>query len=189
MSGAIMKTRRFRLQQRTRKQARGAALVEFAIVLVPLIVLVMGVAEFGHAIWQYEALTKSTRDAARYLSTYLPTDPTYATATAAAKCLVVYGNTTCPSSGTPLVSGLTSSMVVICDASSSTGCTDSTDPTAFSNVPTYDTNNGASGGTQSGSINLVEVKIKGFPYSPIEPYFKLSTFNFDNIFTVMRQVS
>ena len=180
-----MKTRRF--QQRTRKYTRGAALVEFAIVLVPLIVLVMGVAEFGHAIWQYEALTKSTRDAARYLSTYLPTDPTYPTA--AAQCLVVYGSTTCPSAGTPLVSGLTTSMVIICDASSSTGCTDSTDPATFSNVPTYDTNNGAAGGTQSGSINIVEVKIKGFPYSPIEPFFNLSTFHFDNIFTVMRQVS
>ena len=184
-----MKTRRFRFQHRTRKHTRGAALVEFAIVLVPLIVLVMGVAEFGHAIWQYEALTKSTRNAARYLSTYLPTDPAYPAAAAAAQCLVVYGSTTCPSGGAPLVSGLTTSMVIVCDASTSTGCTDSTDPTAFSNVPTYDTNNGVSGGTQSGSINIVEVKIKGFPYSPIEPFFKLSTFNFDNIFTVMRQVS
>lgn len=180
-----MKTRnRYR---RTRKQARGAALVEFAIVLIPLVVLVMGVAEFGHAIWQYEALTKGTRDAARYLSTYLPTDPAYPTA--AAQCLVVYGSTSCPTQGTALVSGLTTSMVIICDAGNSSGCTDSTDPTAFSNVPTYDTDNGASGGTQSGSMNIVEVKIKGFPYSPIEPFLNFSTFNFGNIFTVMRQVS
>lgn len=172
---------------RTRKQARGAAIVEFAIVLIPLIVLVMGVAEFGHAIWQYEALTKGTRDAARYLSTYLPTDPAYPVASA--QCLVVYGNTSCPTNGTPLVSGLTTSMVIVCDAGSSTGCTDSADPASFSNVPTYDANNGASGGTQSGSINIVEVKIKGFPYSPIEPFLSISTFNFGNIFTVMRQVS
>ncbi|MFP3534488.1 pilus assembly protein, partial [Burkholderia sp. SIMBA_042] len=53
---------------------RGSAAVEFAIVLIPLGTLVAGVAEFGHAIDQYEALTKATRDAARYLSTYLPTD-------------------------------------------------------------------------------------------------------------------
>jgi Flp pilus assembly protein TadG len=183
MSEAAMKARQFK--QRSRKRTRGAAMVEFAIVLIPLIVLAMGVAEFGHAIWQYDALTKGTRDAARYLSTYLPTDPTYPIAEA--KCLVVYGSTTC--GGTPLVSGLTTAMVTICDASSSAGCTDSTDPTAFSNVPTYDTNNGAAGGVQSGSISLVEVKIAGFPYTPIEPYFKLGTFNFDNIFTVMRQVS
>jgi len=171
---------------KTRRQARGAAMVEFAIVLIPLIVLVMGVAEFGHAIWQYEALTKGTRDAARYLSTFLPSDPAYPTA--AAQCLVVYGSTTCPTNGTPLVSGLTTSMVIICDAGSSAGCTDSTDPAAFANVPTFDTNNGAAGGTQSGSMNIVEVKIKGFPYSPIEPFLALSTFNFGNIFTVMRQV-
>ncbi|PTB20240.1 pilus assembly protein TadG [Trinickia symbiotica] len=174
---------------RRRDRARGAAMVEFAIFLVPLIMLAMGVAEFGRAIWQYEALTKSTRDAARYLSTYLPNDPAYPVASA--KCLVVYGSTSCPSGqATPLVSGLTTSMVVICDAVNSAGCQDSTDPAQFSNVPTYDTTNGASGGTQSGSINLVEVKVEGFPYTQIEPFFKLPTpFNFNNILTVMRQVS
>ncbi len=188
-----MSTRHFKHPRRPgllrRERTRGVAMVEFAIVLVPLIMLAMGVAEFGRAIWQYEALTKSTRDAARYLSTYLPNDPAYPVASA--KCLVVYGSTSCPSgTGTPLVDGLTTSMVVICDAVNSAGCQDSTDPTQFSNVPTYDTTNNASGGTQSGSINLVEVKVEGFPYTPIEPFFKLPTpFNFNNILTVMRQVS
>ena len=178
-----MKIRHSRL-----KRTRGAAAVEFAIVLIPLITLAMGVAEFGRAIWQYEALTKSTRDAARYLSTYLPSDSAYPVGQA--KCLVVYGSTSCPSGqATPLVSGLTTSMVIVCDAVSSTSCQDSTDPAQFSNVPTYDTNNGAASGTQSGSINIVEVKIKGFSYTPIEPFFNLQTFNFNNILTVMRQVS
>ncbi|RKP43894.1 TadE/TadG family type IV pilus assembly protein [Trinickia fusca] len=163
---------------------RGAAAVEFAIVLIPLLVLVTGVAEFGHAIAQYEALTKSTRDAARYLSTYLPSDPSYPLAQA--QCLATYGNTAC--TGSALVTGLKTSMVVVCDAVNTTNCQDSTDPAAFSNVPTYDTNNAASGGAQSGSINLVEVKIKGYPYSPIEPFLNLPI-TFDDIFTVMRQVS
>jgi len=171
-----------------RSRTRGVAAVEFAIVLIPLVTLALGVAEFGRAIWQYEALTKATRDAARYLSTYLPSDPAYPVAQA--QCLVVYGSSTCPAGqATPLVDGLTTSMVVICDAVNSTGCQDPTDPTQFSNVPTYDSNNAAPGGTQSGSINVVEVKIKGFPYTPIEPFFNLSTFNFNNILTVMRQVS
>lgn len=176
----------------TLKRMRGAAAVEFAIVLIPLVTLVTGVAEFGNAICQYEALTKATRDAARYLSTYLPTDSAYPLAQA--QCLVVYGSTTCPSGkATPLVTGLTTSMVVVCDAVNTTNCTDATDPAQFSNVATYDTNNGTSGGSQSGSINLVEVKIKGFPYTPIEPFFNssinLSSLIFGNIFTVMRQVS
>jgi Flp pilus assembly protein TadG len=170
------------------KRTRGVAAVEFALVLIPLIILALGVAEFGRAVWQYAALTKGTRDAARYLSTYLPSDPGYPIAQA--KCLVVYGTTTCPGGqATPLVAGLTTSMVIICDASSSAGCQDSTDPTQFANVTTYDADNGASGGTPSGSINLVEVKIKGYPYTPIEPFFNLQTFNFNNILTVMRQVS
>lgn len=183
-----MNPRHSKLSIAKRKQTRGAAMVEFAILLIPLITLVMGVAEFGHAIWQYEALTKSTRDAARYLSTYLPSDPSYPIASA--QCLVVYGTTSCPGgSGTPLVSGLTTSMVVVCDASSSAGCTDTSDPPQFANVATYDTTNGAPGGAQSGSINIVEVKIKSFPYTPIEPFFNLQAFTFGNIFTVMRQVS
>lgn len=175
-----MKTR-----PRTLKHMRGAAAVEFAIVLIPLLTLVTGVAEFGHAIAQYEALTKATRDAARYLSTHTPGENAYPLAQA--QCLATYGNTAC--TGSTLVTGLTTSMVVICDSAHTTNCTDSTDPTSFSNVSTYDTNNAASGGTPAGSIGLVEVKIKGFPYSPIEPFINLPAITFDNIFTVMRQAS
>ncbi|RDU98606.1 TadE/TadG family type IV pilus assembly protein [Trinickia dinghuensis] len=167
---------------------QGAAMVEFAIVVVPLLLLAMGVAEFGQAIYQYEALTKATRDATRYLSSYLSTDPAYPIASA--QCLAVYGSTTCPAgSATPLVNGLTTSMVVVCDSSHTTGCQDASDPPQFSNVPTYDTNNGASNGAPTGSVNLVEVKIKGFQYTPIETFFNLQGLIFGDIFTVMRQAS
>ncbi|AXE95742.1 pilus assembly protein TadG [Burkholderia sp. A27] len=168
---------------------RGSAAVEFAIVLIPLVTLVAGVAEFGHAIYQYEALTKATRDAARYLSTYLPTDSAYPLAQA--QCLAVYGSTTCPSSGsgTELVSGLTTSMVVVCDSAHTSGCTDPSDPPQFANVPTYDNDNGVGPSNAAGSINLVEVKIAGYPYSPLLTYFNLVGLTFGNIVTVMRQVS
>jgi Flp pilus assembly protein TadG len=167
---------------------RGVAAVEFAIVLIPLVTLVAGVAEFGHAIYQYEALTKATRDAARYLSTYLPTDSAYPLAQA--QCLAVYGSTSCPASGgTPLVAGLTTSMVIVCDAAHTTSCADTSDPSQFANVATYDNNNGVGPSNPAGSINLVEVKIKGYPYSPILTYFNLSSLTFGNIITVMRQVS
>ncbi len=46
-----------------RSRMRGVAAVEFALVLIPLIVLATGVAEFGRAIYQYETLTKATRNA------------------------------------------------------------------------------------------------------------------------------
>lgn len=47
---------------------RGAAAVEFAILLIPLLMIVAGIIEFGRAFWYYDALVKSTRDGARFLS-------------------------------------------------------------------------------------------------------------------------
>ncbi|VWD28930.1 MULTISPECIES: TadE/TadG family type IV pilus assembly protein [Burkholderia] len=177
-----MKTRPFR-----RSRTRGVVAVEFAIVLMPMILLATGVAEFGRAIYQYETLTKATRDAARYLSVWLPTDSAYPVS--AAQCLVVYGSTTCGASGTELVPGLTTSMVTICDAQHTTGCSDTSDPSQFANLPTYDANNNASGGTATGAINVVEVKIKGYKYQPIPVYPGITSITFGNIVTVMRQVS
>ncbi|WP_175682026.1 TadE/TadG family type IV pilus assembly protein [Burkholderia cenocepacia] len=170
-----------------RSRTRGVVAVEFALVLMPMIMLATGVAEFGRAIYQYETLTKSTRDAARYLSVWLPTDSAYPVSQA--QCLVVYGSTTCGSSGTELVPGLTTSMVTICDAQRTTGCSDASDPSQFANLPTYDSNNNAASGTATGAINVVEVKISGYQYQPIPAYPWLPSITFGNIVTVMRQVS
>ncbi|MEK6354056.1 MAG: TadE/TadG family type IV pilus assembly protein [Burkholderia cenocepacia] len=170
-----------------RSRTRGVVAVEFALVLMPMIMLATGVAEFGRAIYQYETLTKATRDAARYLSVWLPTDSAYPVSQA--QCLVVYGSTTCGSSGTELVPGLTTSMVTICDAQRTTGCSDVSDPSQFANLPTYDSNNNAASGTATGAINVVEVKISGYQYQPIPAYPWLPSITFGNIVTVMRQVS
>ncbi|WGY72957.1 pilus assembly protein [Burkholderia cepacia] len=170
-----------------RSRTRGAVAVEFALVLMPMILLATGVAEFGRAIYQYETLTKATRDAARYLSVWLPTDSAYPVSQA--QCLVVYGSTTCGASGTELVPGLKTSMVTICDAQHTTGCSDASDPSQFANLPTYDANNNSASGTASGAINIVEVKIKGYRYQPIPAYPALPSITFSNIITVMRQVS
>ncbi|WP_175884965.1 TadE family protein [Burkholderia sp. BCC0044] len=171
-----------------RSRARGAVAVEFALVLMPMILLATGAAEFGRAIYQYETLTKATRDAARYLSVWLPTDSAYPVSQA--QCLVVYGSTTCGTSGTELVPGLKTSMVTICDAQHTTGCSDASDPSQFANLPTYDAdNNNSSSGSAAGAINVVEVKITGYKYQPIPAYPGLPSITFGNIVTVMRQVS
>jgi len=47
---------------------RGVVAVEFALVLIPLLLVVIGLIEFGRTFWYYDALVKSTRDAARYVS-------------------------------------------------------------------------------------------------------------------------
>ncbi|MTW11271.1 pilus assembly protein [Pseudoduganella eburnea] len=55
---------------RTRPSTKqsGAALVEFALVISILILLLAGTYEFGRAFAFYDALSKGTRDAARYMS-------------------------------------------------------------------------------------------------------------------------
>lgn len=84
----------------------GAALVEFALVLPLLLILTFITTEFGRALYQYNILAKSVRDAARYMSIQTPSDTTkYQTA----RNLVVHGN---PSgTGTPLVIGLEDGLV------------------------------------------------------------------------------
>jgi hypothetical protein len=79
---------------------RGVAIVEFALILPLLLLLTMTVTEFGRALYQYDILAKSVRDAARYLSVQTP-----GTHTTEARNLVVYGNTA--GTGTPLALGLT----------------------------------------------------------------------------------
>ncbi len=51
-----------------KRKAQGAAAIEFALVLIPLLMIVTGIIEFGRTLWYYDALTKATRDGARYLS-------------------------------------------------------------------------------------------------------------------------
>jgi Flp pilus assembly protein TadG len=72
-----------------KRRQGGVALVEFALILPFLLLLSITAVELGRAIWQYDALTKSVRDAARYLSLQTPGDATRMTR---ARNLVVYGN-------------------------------------------------------------------------------------------------
>jgi len=90
---------------RLRTFQSGAALVELALVIPFLLVMSMLVAEFGRAIYQYNTLTKSVRDATRYLTMQTP-----GTHTAEAKNLVVYGTTAAGS--VALAPGLTPAMVL-----------------------------------------------------------------------------
>lgn len=48
-----------------RKGEKGAAAVEFALVLPLLVVLLVGMMEFGLALWRQEMITNATREAAR----------------------------------------------------------------------------------------------------------------------------
>lgn len=94
---------------------RGVAAIEFAILLIPLLIIVFGMTELGRAVYYYNQAVVSTRDAARYLSMQGSGE-----GEAEARCLAVYGRPACE--GEPLVHGLTPDMVNITyEASVDTG--------------------------------------------------------------------
>lgn len=72
------------------RDSRGAAALEFGILLPFLVILLSGVVELGRSLWQHHALDKGVRDAARYLSR-VP-DPTDAGARARAKNIATRGH-------------------------------------------------------------------------------------------------
>lgn len=150
-----------------RKQ-RGVAAIEFALVIIPMLLMVFGITEFGRAMYQYNTLVKATRDAARFLSTQ-PAGSGGATA----QNLAVFGNKT--SGGTTLAPGLTTGMVSICDSLSCPG--------THASIP-----------TGSGSVNLVTVTIQGFQFQSAVSFTignvnaGLPSITFGPISTTMRQV-
>lgn len=98
---------------------RGVAAVEFAIALPVLLFLMMATAEFGRIMSQYDTLTKTVRDGARYLaanalanSTAQVVNVTAQMQTATAN-LVATGTTN--AGGTPLLPGLAPGNVTAID--------------------------------------------------------------------------
>jgi len=140
---------------------RGVAAVEFALLLTPMILLMFGATEFGRAIYTYNTLDKTVRDAVRHLSQHGPGD---AAIQAGARCLAVYGNTAC--TGNAIAPGLTTGAVNLCDAISCAG--------------TH-----AAQATGSGAVNLVTVTISGYSYNSLVE-FVMPDLNFNNISATMR---
>tara|TARA_R110002073_G_scaffold119379_4_gene260594 strand:- start:765 stop:1232 length:468 start_codon:yes stop_codon:yes gene_type:complete len=98
-----------------RKNTRGSVSVEMALLMIPLIVMTFGVAEFGRAIYQYNTLTKVVRDSVRVVSQHDPSDVVnYPLFEAEARCLAVHGTIDC--SGPALLPGLTTGMMQIISA-------------------------------------------------------------------------
>lgn len=88
---------------------RGVALIELALTIPLMIMLSMIVIEFGRALYEYNTVTKSVRDAVRYLTVQLPPAPT--TCPSAATNLVQYGRINPQSTDKPLAPGLASATV------------------------------------------------------------------------------
>jgi len=99
--------------------SRGLAIVEFVIVLPICLMLMIGTAEFGRAFLQYNTLTKSVRQGARFVASQALSGSTgtisisggLATQT---QNFVVYGNIN--GTGSPLLPSLSSGDVSVTDA-------------------------------------------------------------------------
>lgn len=166
------------MRRRAKHTMRGVAAVELAVVMIPLVLLVFGVAEFGRALYQYNTLVKAVRDAARTLSLHSPSDASYPAE--AARCLATYGFEPCAGTASPpLAYGLITNMVVICDRVSAPNGTENED---CPDAPYENVNTG------SGTINLVQVRIKDYPFTWVLPTaFSATTITFGDIRATMRQ--
>ncbi|WP_235943705.1 TadE/TadG family type IV pilus assembly protein [Uliginosibacterium aquaticum] len=149
----------------SRRVQGGAMVVEFAILLPVMVLLAVGIMEYGRAVYQYDTLTKSARSAARYLSQHAAGN---ATAIDIARNLAVCGQRDC-SGQQPLLPGLTVANVAVCDASNCAG-----------------THLGQA--TGSGSLNLVTVTITGYVFDAIVPAM-VPDITFGPIHASMRQGS
>ena len=151
-----------------RRIQRGVAAVEMGLLLGPLVLLLFGATELGRAIFSYNMLDKTVRDAARHLSQHGPGDPDIA---AQAVCLAVYGDAAVSTLGTctgttPVAPGLTASNIVTCDALSCAS-THAGFPTGL------------------GTINLVSVRVQGYSFSSLVS-FVVPSMTFNNIEVTMR---
>lgn len=144
-----------------RAAQRGVAAIEFALLATLLLTLMLGAAEFGRALYQYNTVVKNTRSAVRYLSAHAPGNS--AAGTAAAN-LAVYGTTT--AGNTPLVPGLSTSLVSVKDA------------TNHSQNALVETGRGV--------IDLVTVTVSGLTFVPLASWV-LPTFTYAPISATMRQ--
>ncbi len=151
-----------------RRIPRGVAAVELAILSLPIAALMLGAFEFGRAIYTYNTLNKSIRDAARHLSQAAPGDPGQATAS---RCIAMTGQTACTSVTPLLAPGLTDSHVKFCDAVNTTDCVGS---------PAMQVGN-------VGTMHVVTASIVGYQYSSIASFvLPSSLLTFNNISVTMR---
>ena len=152
-----------------RRALRGAAAVELALLIVPFILMTLAAVEFARIVFTYNQLVKVTRDGARFLSGFDPSDGAYPKDIARNRVLRPNG------AGTDLAApDLSLAMIQVCDRVNSTDCAGQD----FGNVD-----------TGQGPINLVRVQITGYTYQPVFPLTNLfGPINFDTIRTTRWQV-
>lgn len=122
---------------------RGIATIEFAIAAPVLLLLLLATAEIGRVLFQYNALVKTVRDAARYAATNASVGTTRIVNITTqvrnqARNLVVTGNTA--GTGSALLPGLTVANVTVNDVGNgfvSVAVTYTYSPMLGASLPTF----------------------------------------------------
>lgn len=100
------------------QRQKGVAAVELGFIVIPMLLMGFGITELGRALSYYDGLVKATRGAVRYLAQQdlanMSADELTATRNKAV-ALAVCGLETCAASTPPLVPGLTTDNVSLCD--------------------------------------------------------------------------
>jgi Flp pilus assembly protein TadG len=94
-----------------RRSQKGQSLVEMALVCLIFFFLLFGILEFGRALWTYNTIVQSTREAARWAVVNVA-NAADSTDINRARNIVIYGYPDV-SSGAPLVPGLDSATVTV----------------------------------------------------------------------------
>lgn len=87
---------------------RGVAAVEFALILPVLLVLTVATTEFGRALYEYNTVAKSVRNAARFMSMQ---DPSNTEVMGVARNLVIFGRPAADDGSAPIAPGLSAANV------------------------------------------------------------------------------
>jgi len=97
--------------EKRREGEKGQSLVELALVSLIFFFLLFGILEFGRALWSYNTIVQSTRQAARWAVVNVA-DAADNTDISRARNIVIYGYPDV-SSGAPLLPGLDSATVTV----------------------------------------------------------------------------
>ena len=142
----------FEIRNRSNRTLQGGqSLLEFAMVLPLLLLIVLGVIEFGRAYYQYNTLSKAVREGARYMSMHAY-DPIELTR---AQNITVYGNR--EGTGSPSLPGLAVGNITITPRNPDT----------------------AGGASRTNPPRWVRVGVTGYTFQPMFPgIVPISSFTF-----------